>query len=567
MRFRFVFLSIFLAVFIYLLTLPLVLGQTRSFTHVISNSEDWHDVYSTVHYANLLRKGSDFLVSTRHSTLLLPSLSRANVVRIVTSPSKAYALNYNSTLEDNGFTVEDEVFVRNANLELVEELTDVRDFVIVGSSYGYSGVAVAPYAVKKQAWVFFANRQNIADISTFLERRNPRSVLIYGPVDREVRTELAQFNPEILDKGDRFKDNIEIVKKYLALHPTTQVALTNGEFIEKGLMSGFDPILFTGKENVPDQIGAYLKTSNFGVGVLVGSDLVGAATNIRRSTGISVIAKFAQGARNPTGPIAAVEGLDLFYLTTPIMKLALHSAKYNRATSQLEITYKSESNVPIYFKGTLTPTDERGVQPRFGDIEAIFIAPNDFKTISYPNVRLEGDELSVQVFTLYGDAPSSLERILDQRIDISQVNVIDSCEVEVTRVLYSKPKEVFLIYVDNIGDVDCWVNVELRDVIVDGRAKTLGSSGSTLIDAGDSGKVFIDERMSEGDLADNPLVDLTAYYGEREDSLIKLFQGKFELGIQSITPLTIALIVAIVLLLFLILLLWRRRKKEDDFSW
>ena len=38
-------------------------------------------------------------------------------------------------------------------------------------------------------------------------------------------------------------------------------------------------MLFTGRENVPDQIKEYLKNSDISVGVLIGNELVGAATN------------------------------------------------------------------------------------------------------------------------------------------------------------------------------------------------------------------------------------------------------------------------------------------------
>jgi hypothetical protein len=131
--------------------------------------------------------------------------------------------------------------------------------------------------------------------------------------------------------------------------------------------------LFTGKENVPSQISDYLSNSDIEVGVLVGSDLVGAATNIRRTTGISVIVKFARGARAPTGAVAAVENLDLFYLPIPITILELLSAKYNRATSQRELTLSQLFNVPIFFIGNNNSDNRRGMKETIGDIDPIFI--------------------------------------------------------------------------------------------------------------------------------------------------------------------------------------------------
>ena len=276
------------------------------------------------------------------------SINKDNDIRVISSDKKSFVINYDSIIRDKGFKGADEVVVKNANLELINDLPNINNFIIVGNTYGYNAIAVAPYSVLTKSWVFLADRANIAEIDNILSKRNVNKMLIYGFVDREVRDTLDKYNPEVIDNGDRFKDNIDIVKKYLKTDPVNQITLTNGEFIEKEIMSGREPVLFTGKENVPDDIREYIKSSDIKVGVLIGADLVGAATNIRRSTGISVIVKFARGARAPAGAISAVEGLDLFYLPVPIMKLDLQSAKYNRATSQLELVYKSDSNIPVF---------------------------------------------------------------------------------------------------------------------------------------------------------------------------------------------------------------------------
>ena len=555
----------FLNFFIALLSLLVfVSGQERDFNHVIANSEDWRDVYSIIHYANIKEAGNDFLVSTRHGPLLLNTLNKNNAIRVISSRDRAYTINYKKTLEDAGFNVENELFMRNPNLELIEDIPEVGDFIIVGNTYGQSAIAVVPYATQKKAWIFFADRKNIGEIDAVLSSRDVNSVLIYGPVDREVKDELNGYGPEIIDNRDRFEDNIEIVDRYLELKPTEQVSLTNGDFIEKSLMSGFDPILFTGKQNVPEQISEYLKESNFKVGVLIGSDLVGAATNIRRSTGISVIVKFAQAARTPTRPIAAGEGLDLFYMTAPVMDLSLHSAKYNLGIKQLEITYKSNSSIPVYFKGTITPVDENGKGTRIGDIDEIFIAPNDFKTVVYQGVDLTGSDLSAEVFTVYGDSPSSLERVLEETIGISMVDVIDKCEINVDKVIYSKPKDAFLIKISNMENIDCWVDVELIDVIVDDVPEIFGSDGSVYLSPGKKGKVIIEQELTDEDLLSNSFVELTAYYGEKEDSLVKVFKGRFELDVQIISAVAVVAAVLILLLLIFLIILWRKKRRGDD---
>ena len=555
-----------LLVFLIFFTSPA--NAQQSFTHVISNSEDWRDVYSIMMYAKFNNVGSDFLVSTKHGPILMTGINKDNYVRVVSSKKSPFVLNYDSDLKNAGFKNADEVKIGNADLELISDLSNVNNFIIIGNTYGYNAIAVAPYAVVNKAWVFFASRSNIAEIDSILSIKKPKEVIIYGFVDREVRDTLSKYIPEIIDTGDRFKDDIEITKKYLEINPTKQVLLSNGEFIENELMSGSGPILFTGKQNVPDQIRDYIKSSDIEVGVLIGADLVGTATNIRRSTGISVIVKFARGARVPTGAIASVEGLDLFYLPIPIMDLELHSAKYNKASSQLELTYKSNSNIPIFFKGTITPKTESGEKTKIGDVEPIFIAPNDYKTISYSGLDLIGDSISLDVFALFGDTPTSLEKVLEKNIKVEIVNVLDNCDIEIHKVKYSKPKQSFYITIKNKADYDCWIDVELKNIIVDNIEETIGSEGSISIFKGKSNNLIIKQEMTNQDLEKNQFVNVVAYYGEREDSLVKMLQGRFALSIETISFATIGLIsfafiiIAAIIILFIV---WKRRKDEEDF--
>lgn len=552
-----------LLVIYFLLLLQSVFAQ--DFTHVISNSENWKDVYSAIHYANLKGAGSDFLVSTVHGNLILNNLNKQNKIRVITSKKTPYVFNYPDMIKAKGFADADEITVDEANLELISELEDINNFIVVGDSYGYNVVAVAPYAVLTKSWVFLANRLNIYDIDAILSKRAVEKIIIYGYVDREVRNILDKYNPEIIDTGDKFKDNIEIVKKYLEIKPAKQVVLTNGEFIEREIMSGAEPVLFTGRENVPDQIRDYLKNSNITVGVLIGNELVGAATNIRRSAGISVMVKFARGARAQTSGIAAVEGLDLFPLPTPYLKLVLQSVKYNKVNSQLEVTYKSESNVPAYFKGVITLIS--GLEKiKVGDIEPIFIAPGDFKTVIYSVNITSLEKLKAEIFTLYGETPSALDRLLEEKVDVSVVEVIDKCRIDVKGISYNKQKKYFVIKTKNIAEVDCWVDVELKDLIIDNMKKTIGTEGSTKIPAGKTKKIIVNQELTEEDIEKNPFVELIAYYGEKEDSLVNMFRGKFELKIEVITLLTYAIIalISIIIILIIIILIIKKREREEE---
>lgn len=529
-------------------------------THVISNSENWKDVYSSMLFASLNGNQGDFLASTQHGPILLGGIPTSNDILILSSEDKPFVFNYKQSVIARNYASVDEREYGDFNLELIDE-TDITNFIIVDGSYGYSAIAVTPYAVLTNSWVFFADRVNIAEVEAAISRRNVGEVLVYGYVDREVNDAMAAYNPTIINSGDRFEDNVEIVKAYKKIGEAKQILLSNGEFIERELMGGTHPILFTGRENVPSEIANYLQGSDIEVGVLIGNELINAATNIRRTAGISVMVKFAQGARAQTAGVSAVEGLDLFYLPTPTLGLEVNSVKYNKAASQVEVTYHSVSNVPVYVKGTLTIVSSEGNQ-KVGDLDSIFIAPSDFKTLIYPDIVLTGDNLKAEVYTLFGEVPSSLDRELRGSYDMGVINVIDDCEVEVEYVKYNKQKGMFVIGVDNLGSVGCYVDIELNDVKINLISQTIGLEGSEFIEAGNFGKIEIVQRMDDEDLMDNSYVNLVAYYGEREESLVGVFKGKFELDIDLFSGTTYVIAVCLLLLVLLLIVLWR--KKQDN---
>ena len=529
-------------------------------TNVISNSENWEDVYSSMLYASLSGASGNFLTSTSHGSLLLDGIPRTSDIEILSSKNNPFVFNYDNAVFARDYAGVDEREYGDFNLELAEEL-DVHNFVIVDGSYGYSAIAVTPYAVLTDSWVFFADRVNIAEVEVAMERIGVEDVVIYGYVDREVNDAMDKYSPLVINSGDRFEDNVEIVKEYKKLTEAKQVLLSNGEFIERELMAGEHPILFTGRENVPDSIGNYLQGSDIEVGVLVGNELINAATNIRRTAGISVMVKFAQGARAQTAGVSAVEGLDLFYLPVPTLGLEIYSVKYNKAAKQIEVTYHSTANIPIYVKGTITVVRD-GENKKVGDLDSVFIAPSDYKTLIYPSVELDGNDLKAEIYVLFGEVVGSLDRELQGSYDMGIVNVIDDCEVEVSYVKYNKQKKSFLIGVDNVGDAGCFVDVELSDVEINRIVQTIGTEGSEFVEAGKSSSLEIQQRMDSEDLDDNLYMNVVAYYGEKEESLVGVFRGKFELDIDAFSGTTYLIVVCLILLLLVLAVLWQ--KKQDN---
>ncbi|MBU0757311.1 MAG: hypothetical protein KKF44_04545 [Nanoarchaeota archaeon] len=500
---------------------------------VISNSADWQDVYSALLYAKLIGKDANFLVSSRHSTLLLNQLSTAKKnILVISSKKNPHVVGYGPVLESKGFIVED-ISSSSVNIDLAKRLEGISKFIVIDDSYGYNAISVAPYAVLDQSYVLFANRRNINVVVSYLNSVSNPKLILYGQMDREVKNALEKFSPTVINKGDRFLDNQEIVDLYQERHvelhgePKSQVILTNGEFIEQEIMSGVEPVVFIGRSNVPEQVQEYVKDSPIQIGILIGNELIGSATFIRRQLGISVFVKFAQSARSPTGPISAVEDLDRFYLPRYILGIEIFSVRYNRLSNQLFVTYRNTVALSSYLKGTITLSYD-GETQTVGDVDPIFIDKNEYKTLVYDIDQITVNEISAEVFTIFGESPKSLEYTIRETLEVETVEITDISQIEIVRVQYDKRRGQFLVEVRNTGEVDVFVNLELYDLLINDELGTYGPGVITFIKAGQKKTIIVDVPMTDEDIAANPLVKIHAYYGERERSLVNVISGEFE---------------------------------------
>jgi len=530
--------------------------------YVISNSEDWKDVYTTMQYGILLGTTPMFLVSQRHSTIITSQIGSGSTVEVISSEDVPFVVGFESLLNSRGF-IATELEFENVNLGLAEKLTDIHNFIIIDDSYGYNAISVAPYAPVTDSFVLFVDENNVDDYDDFLQDRGVDNLLIYGHVDREVLDTFEDYSPEIINlDGDRFANNIEIVKKYQEIVHQGQAVLTNGEFIEREMLSGIEPVIFIGSNNVPQIVRDYIAESEIDIGVLIGNELIGTATFIRRNLGISVFVKFAQSARQPAGAISRVEGLDRFYLPTFIVNLEIDSAKYNALTNQFEITIRNTEEIAAYFKGTYTIEASDGSRQTVGDIDPVFIDDNELKTVVYDLDPVPDGALNAEIFVVYGESKNSLEKTLEAEISVDTVRILDNCDIEINEVAYDVAGQRFQIKLGNTGDVECFVDIEIIDLKIANERTTYGLEDIDSMDPGDDSTFNIKVEMTEEDIEDNDQVKIRVYYGERRSSLVKILEGTFQLIIREGDYLFYGLMGVILVLVFLIF--WRRRKKKKE---
>lgn len=548
---------IFLTLLIFILLVSSVSAQGM----IISNSNDWRDVFSVELFGRLEGIDTKFLTGTRHAAILHYSLP-TNDLEIIASSDSPIVIGYDIILQGQGFSDIIELAYDNVNLELARRLTDISKFIIVDDSYGYNALAAASFASMAGYYILFADDRNIGEVVDFLEGLNVDDLIIFGQVDREVREDLADFNPEIINTGDRFDNNIEIVKKYLELKPTTQIVLSNGEFIEQSLINGADPVLFIGKNNVPDPIKKFIQESNIDIGVLIGNELIGTASVIKREVGISVFVKFAQGARTPGGAISAVEDLDRFPMPSYTLNLEVFSVFYNQASGFLEVTFRNLGEIAIYLKSTINILAGDQVVVA-GDIEPVFIDGEEFKTILYAIEPLEQtDNITAEISTIFGESKKSLEFLLRVTLHVETITILDASKINITDLYYDEGAKAFYLEVENSGEVDTFVDAEIVDLWVNGQFITVGGDSVISLKPEKKGKIKVSIELVEEDITyrSNQELDVRALFGQRENALVNIKRATFAFTLKEADYTIYALIGVVVILL--ILILFKRRKKS-----
>jgi len=126
---------LFLILLTAILIVPTVNAEPES---VISNSNNWEDVYSTLVYSELRGANSHFLVSTAHSTLLLYGISKGTEIEVVSSSKNRFIVGYDEIIINQGYPEESvEKVYDNINLRLAEDLEDINKFIV---SYSYIAI-------------------------------------------------------------------------------------------------------------------------------------------------------------------------------------------------------------------------------------------------------------------------------------------------------------------------------------------------------------------------------------------------------------------------------------------
>ena len=546
-----------------ILALP-VLAQNQ----VVANSEDWTDVFSSINYASINDAESFFLISKEHGQLLPNRLGDGKVL-VVESKNDPFIVNYQRSLENQGFEVEElSSGVDNINLDLAEK-SNAQNFIIIDPSYGYNAISVGPYAALTKAFVIFAEEDNIDDVYDLLTDVEVKDILLYGTIDREVKDQLQEFNPEVINNGNRFDDNVEIVKKFKSQKEAKQILFTNGEFIENEIATGgkgTEPVLFVGKDQVPKEVLDYVKKSDIEVGILVGNDLTTTSKILKDAANINVMIKFGQSGAVRESAFQQVEGLDTFPLPKYTTRVTIADVEYNTADKTLNVIYKNEEETAAHAFTTVEVTADGDKILTTGDEEPIFIDGEDIAAVSYKAELSEflDTELIASLYTQFGEDVGSLENVVEEIHEISITNRQDECEIKISDVAFNTKTHRFEITIKNLAETTCFADPQLKNLIINDEKTSISYDGSLKLSSNKESVALIKQRMDEVDMLDNEEVTVKIFYGEREDFLVKSLTEQHELRFTSSSNMKMYVAVGVVVIIVLLFFFKKKKNKQHQ---
>jgi hypothetical protein len=550
----------------------MLVPATEAMTVVI-DSQDWIDVYSGMLYARLTGNPSIFFTSKKYITIMPNLLAQGEELTIIESERAPYASNAAGTLRRQGYKPETTIFSRGGyalNLELAKRL-NLNKFIIVDPTYGFNAVSVGSYAISINAYVLFAEDKNIDQVFTYLASLpKVEKLIIYGSVSDPVMQKLASFSPEIINTGHRYKDNIEILKRYFQKNPSApQAVLTSGEFLEQEIIGG-EPVILVGRERVVQNTIDFVKNSNLKTTVLIGNELTGTAKILKEQTGRPVFVKLGQGVPMGESQYEPIKALDMFFLPILNIQAGLAYVQYNTIDKKLEIVYRNQG-VRAFLSGTISLLVDGKTVATVGDKEVQTLEREETKGIRY-DVDLseyvsQNKKITADILTIYGESPEIMDRAIAAQVDVRVGSADDKCELKLGPVSFDERTQRISVGLENPTDSECYASINIIDVIIEDKKQTVNYPGEAYIPPNSRETFKIKQRMTPVDLEDNPTVRVRILYGEREGLLFKALEETVPFGRSGGYGIIVFGIIAVLLIIVIILfVMWRRSKKNKGYS-
>jgi hypothetical protein len=496
---------------------------------VIVNSQDWKDVYAAVLYASLKgmlpANGAPFLSSQESALEAWKYWNKNDSILLFESSQQPFYPNYESFLKSQGFTVTTQLSTGGDFLVMdLARQSGVKNFIVTEGNTGYNAVSLLPYAVQTKSFVLFAGKENAQQVKEFLKAAQPAKVIEYGPLPKQVTDALAEFNPEAINKGDKFSNNIEIVKRFIAENNAKQLILTSGEFIEPSIAEGKLPVLLLGVSNPTQAQIDFIKNSGITLATLIGNELIGSAKLLKDSTGtLSVFVKYGKGIPGKPG----VQPLDRFFLPRYNLAIKIKSVQYNLATKQLEVAYENTGGVTTFAQAHMAfgANGQRIATAKENPDEPFFtLEPDETRTRTYDvdlvNTFKNGQQIDLNETVLYGEDVGAMDHVLFQQFNaIKTVEFTDNSNVNIGRLAYDLSKHAFLLTLENTATEPAYAKTKITYSL--NNEKITLTANATQVTSTTTVEFPQALTRDAAEAAASQPATITIDYGKRSDVLIK----------------------------------------------
>ncbi len=262
---------------------------------IIVNSQDWRDAYLGLLYSKFTGEDAHYLINLGETDLLLKSLNKEREHEIFESLRNPVIKNLDEFMKNYDFgVVSKNLFSSYKELQfsLYNAVKNkVNGFIVIRPNFGKDAISVFPLAISEGRWVFFYTSDTESKIISILNSNPEKSVVFYGEFFSQPWKKIK--NKYEIIYGSSSEMNEKIVERVWN-KVGGWVALSNGEYLEKGSLIQGKPILLT--ENTPKHIANFLKKLKVKFIEVIGPENVNFGYAIREASNktIGVVAKIGR---------------------------------------------------------------------------------------------------------------------------------------------------------------------------------------------------------------------------------------------------------------------------------
>jgi len=247
---------------------------------VIVNAKDWRDAYSGMLYGKENGKTTYVLTSENQALQIAKSINNAeNKVVVFESEDPRVSNLFEKTLDTKGIDIKN---IKDGSIaKHIRENEDFSKLVVVDDLYASNSVAVASYVMFTNSWVVFINDENVDEIQSYISKNNFEEVMFYGKLAKKISEDYSG-DKFVINTGNRFTNNIEIIKQFLKIKESNKIILADGMILEEGFFNLETPTLILGANSVPSDVQKFIGESDFDVAEAIGSGTVGLASKLKK---------------------------------------------------------------------------------------------------------------------------------------------------------------------------------------------------------------------------------------------------------------------------------------------